>query len=205
MKAVATTIQPRPKREVQSTYVYHCAETNASAVIDGHLIVIPPNELFEVEELRGTDVNNNGKYEYVIPVKDVIKHLMHHCWHYGLVVVPMTRTEGGVTSDIKAAQAAAVVARNAAEETMLAKYISDQQERVTIQGKSPLAPSVPIVRILESRGLDLDKDFNLKVPGLSIKKATDRDAEIAELQASNKKLQESMAAMLDLMEKQQKK
>lgn len=192
------------QREVSSVYVYHCSKTPASAVIDGHLIVIPPNELTEIDEIRGTDVNNNGKFEYLIPVSKVIERLLHHCWHFGLVVVPMTRTVGGVTSDLPAAKKAAALALNAAEDTMLSKYIADQQERVTIQGKAPLAPSEPIVRILEARQLDLNKDFNLKVPGLSIKKANDRDAEIAELQKANEDMKKRMDAMLELMEKSAK-
>lgn len=198
-------------KEVQSTYVFHCSDEDASAVIDGRLIVIPPNELYEVEEIRGTDVNNNGKYEYIIPVHKVIERLLQHCWHFGLVVVPMTRTVGGVTSDLDAAKKMAFDARIAAEDTMLSKYISDQTERVTINGKAPIAPSKPIRRILDARGLDLIKDFNLTVPGETISKAADRDKEMSEMKLrmdkqdkENEELRRGMSQLIEKLQKAQK-
>src|SRR6266478_5949752 len=116
-------------------FVLHVDDEPAQAMIDGRLLIIPPNELFEVPEIRGMDCNNNGPVEYLIPDKLVAQKLIQHCWFHGLVEVPMVRTRGGVTSDIDAARASARTALETAQDSMLTKYVQDQQERVTRDNK----------------------------------------------------------------------
>lgn len=159
--------------------LYHCSPETVSVRVDGKLFVLPPNEICEINEVRGTDCNNNGPYEYIIPEKLVAQLIISR--KPFIVEIPMVRTKGGVSSDLAAAQKQAKAALELYEDSQLAKYIEDQQDRVMKHNKSPMAPSAPILAILEKRGLDLKKDFNLEVPGLMIGKVRDRDAEIDSL------------------------
>lgn len=170
--------------------LYHVSDETVVTRVDGHMFIIPPNEVFEVEEVRGNDRNNNGSYEYVITDAQIAKLIISR--KPFIVEVPMHRTKGGVSGDVDTAKKDAKAALELHEDSMLNKYINDQQERTMRENKPPLAPSAPIVKILEKRGLDLDKDFNLKVPGLAVGRFRDRDAEI---DALNQKIDNLMAAL----------
>ena len=174
-------------------FVLHMDEETAQVRIDGRLFSIPPNELFEVPDITGTDCNNNGPTEYRIPEKQVAAKIIEHCWYHGMVEVPMTRTKGGVTSDIEAARKAARTALELAHDTMLNKYVTDQQERLSIYNKPALAPSTPIMKIIERRGIDLDRDFGIKPPGFDMRGARDRDAEMEELKKQIAELRANMS------------
>jgi len=163
-------------------FLYHVDDENAEAVIDGRLFVIPPNDLFEVPEIRGTDTNNNGPQEYIIPDRIVAQKLLEHCWYHGVVQVPMIKTKGGVSSDIESAKRAAREALNNAHDMMLTRYVQDQQERVTRENKPAIAPGGRLTNIIERRGIDLKKEFNIDPPGWKSDKIRDRDAEFAAMQ-----------------------
>lgn len=177
-------------------FLLHVDEEPAKASIDGRLFVIPPNELFEVPEIRGTDCNNNGPVEYVITDKLVAQKLVQHCWYHGMVEVPMIRTKGGVTSDVDAAKKAARVALELAQDKMLTSYVQEQQERVTRENKPALAPSVPLIKIIERRGINLKRDFNIDPPGWVVENKRDRDAELDTLRQQNEALAQKMNDLL---------
>lgn len=164
-------------------FLYHVDNENAETVIDGRLFVIPPNDLFEVPEIRGTDTNNNGPQEYIIPDKMVAQKILEHCWYHGVVQVPMIRTKGGVTSDVKAAEREARESLERAHDMMLTRYVQDQQERVTRENKPALAPGGRLTKIIERRGIDLKKEFNIDPPGWRTDKIRDRDAQMDAMQA----------------------
>ena len=177
-------------------FVLHVDGEPAQAMIDGRLLIIPPNELFEVPEIRGMDCNNNGPVEYLIPDKLVAQKLIQHCWFHGLVEVPMVRTKGGVTSDIDAARASARTALETAQDSMLTKYVQDQQERVTRDNKPAIAPSAPLEKIIRKRGIDLKRDFNIDPPAWNIGKSRDRDAEFEALKEAHDKMTKQFDELL---------
>jgi hypothetical protein len=183
-------------------FLYHCDEETAYIRVDGKLLTIPPNELFEVPELRGMDCNNNGNQEYIIPPKMVAEKAMEDGWFHGIVLVPVTKTKTGVTADVEPAKIAARTALEAAEDTSLTKYVNDQQERVTMHNKPAMAPGGRILKIIQKRGIDLKKDFNIDPPGFQVQKGRDRDAEMDAMREQNALLQKQMAEMMELMKVQ---
>src|SRR5204863_3582008 len=178
-------------------FVYHVDDEPASVLIDGRLLTIPPNELFEVPEIRGTDCNNNGNFEYIIPDHAVLNRLLEHAWYHGLVEVPVIRTPSGVTTDVEAAKRQARDKLNAAHDRILTRYVSDQQERVTQHGKSAIAPGGRVLQIIEKRGIDLKRDFNIDPPGFVVEKTANRDAEIASLREENARTQKQLQELLE--------
>src|SRR2546430_2791888 len=121
-------------------FVYHVNGESAILMIDGRLLTIPPNEIFEVPEIRGTDCNNNGNFEYIIPDHQVLQRILEHGWYHGLVEVPVIRTKNSFTADTDAAKRLAGDALQLAEDKILTRYVTDQQERTTKEGKPAIAP-----------------------------------------------------------------
>lgn len=180
-------------------FVYQCSGEPASTQFDGHLITVPSDELFEVPSIPGTDVNNNGKFEYETHEKKVAEHLVRHLWPNGLVVVPMTKTKGGVSSDIEAAKKAARDAMDLAQDGMLNRYLQEQQNRaLQSPPAAPLPPSRPILKILEMRGLDLEKDFNIKVPGFNKADYRSNSSEMEEMRRKNAELEAKLDKLLGI-------
>ena len=99
-------------------FVFHAADETAFVRIDGRLFMIPPNELFDVPEIRGTDMNNNGPFEYIMPERLVAEKLVEHCWTYGLVIVEMKKGPKGFTTDIEDAKVRAEFKLNEAQDTI---------------------------------------------------------------------------------------
>ena len=182
-------------------FLLHVDSEAATALVDGRLFVIPPNELFEVPEIRGTDCNNNGPMEYVITDKQVAQKLIAHCWYHGVVEVPMTRTKGGVTSDIETARKVARQALETAEDTILTQYVEAQQERVIRENKPAIPPSAPLIKIIEKRGINLKKEFNIDPPGYNVAQHRDRDAEMDVLRKQVEELTALLTSPKELTKK----
>lgn len=177
-------------------FLFHVDDEPAVCRIDNKTIAIPPHELFEVPEIRGTDTNNNGPQEYITPAHQVAKLVIAHCWYNGIVEVPILKTKTGLTADVPAAEALAKKALSKAQDLILTKYVQDQQERVTQYNKPAIAPNGRVKTIIEKRGIDLKKEFNIDPPGYVVEKVQDRDAEMATLRSQNEAMQRQMAQIL---------
>src|ERR1051326_7713032 len=106
-------------------FVFHVDDEPASVMIDGRLLTIPPNEPFEVPELRGTDINNNGPHEYIIPDHQVMAKILDHAWYHGVIEVPVIRSKQGISADMSKAVTMATDALVIAEDKILTRYIAD--------------------------------------------------------------------------------
>jgi hypothetical protein len=175
-------------------FVYHVDNETAHLSIDGRLISIPPNELFEVPELRGNHFNNNGPCEYIITEAQMVQHITEQGWYHGIVEVPVRKSKTGMDADVEAARTLAQAALDKSRDQTLADYISEQRERQTVQNLAPLAPMGRVLKIIEARGIDLEKDFNLAPPGYAVHKQKSREAEIEELRRLVGELQKTVAA-----------
>lgn len=173
-------------------FVYHVNNEPAVMLIDGHLITVNPREVTEVKEIVGMDCNNNGPVEYRIPDHKVLGLMLEHAWYHGLVEVPVIRKGNDFTTDVEGAAERAADALQIAEDKMLTQYVTEQQERVSRHNKSAIAPNGRVLKIINKRGIDIKKEFNIDAPGYTIDKAADRDKQIQELQAQVEKL---MAAL----------
>lgn len=177
-------------------FLFHVDTEDACCRIDNRTIVIPPNEPFEVPEIRSTDCNNNGPYEYLIPDHKVAEKVMEHCWYNGIVQVPVIKSKTGVSIDVDKARVEAKTKLSLAEDRILTRYVSDQQERVTQHNKPAIAPNGRVAMIIEKRGIDLKKEFNIDPPGYVLDKLNDRDAELQELRKQNEATQKQLAELL---------
>lgn len=175
-------------------FLMHVDEENAEVQVDGRSFSIPPNELFEVPEIRGTDCNNNGQHQYISPPEHVAKVILNAAWYHGMIEVPVTRKGFQMEVDIPAARAEADARLREAEHKMLERYVMDQRERA-LANAPPLPPSGRLVTIIKRRGIDLKRDFNIDPPGWAMTGIFDRDQRMAELEAQNQKLMEMMAQM----------
>lgn len=174
-------------------FVMHMDEEVATVVVDGRLLTIPPDFAFEVPEIRGNDMNNNGHYEYIIPDHQVAAKVREHGWYHGIVDVPVIRTGNAITVDTDAARVAAKTALMAAQDAMLTLYITEQQERIK-GGKAALPPDGRVATVIERRGIDLRRDFSIDPPGYTLGKIVNREAEIDDLKkevAEQRRLRET--------------
>jgi hypothetical protein len=173
-------------------FVYHVDDETAHITVDGRMISIPPNEIFEVPELRGNHFNNNGPCEYIITEAKVAEELIRQGWYHGIVDVPIRRSKNGMEADVEAARKLATALLIDSEDKILGQYISDQQERTTVHGKAAIAPIGRVLKIIEARGIDLEKDYNISPPGYGMAKARNRDAEVEELKHQMAELQKAL-------------
>jgi len=174
-------------------FVYHVDNETAHLTIDGRLISIPPNELFEVPELRGNHFNNNGPCEYVITDAQMVNHIQQQGWWAGIVEVPIRKSKNGMDADLDAARKLAAAALEKSRDQTLADYITEQRERQTIHNQAPIAPVGRVLKIIEARGIDLQKDFNISPPGYAMEKQKSREAELEELKRMVGELQKALA------------
>jgi hypothetical protein len=173
-------------------FLYHCDDETAHVTVDGRMISIPPNEIFEVPELRGNHFNNNGPCEYIITEAKVAEELIRQGWYHGIVDVPIKKSKSGMEADVESARKQAAALLNENQDKILAQYISDQQERTTVHGKAAIAPIGRVLKIIEARGIDLEKDYNISPPGYGMAKARDRDAEMEELKRQMAEMQKAL-------------
>lgn len=178
----------------------HAAEEDATCLIDGHPFVIPPNESFEVPVIVGTDHNNNGPFEYTIPENLVAELIVKHCWHFGMVEIPVIRTKGKLGTKYEYdAEQALLQARDAlikAEEQILANYVKVAQERMG-QGLPAAPPNGRALMIIEKRKIDLKKQYNITPAGYgTVARAAANQDEMDTLRQQNADLNEKFNRLM---------
>ena len=180
-------------------YLLHTSKEIAHLIdAEGKTYHIPPNEAWEVPEIRGTDIPGPAgaaPYKtFVTPSHKVGEMLMKQGVYYGLVEVHQVRQGNSIIFDVEGAMKASGVARKQAEDAMLQTYVKAAKEDEL--GKHPIRPpSAPIQKILNERGLDLKRDFGVQPVGWTLSEgAKARDAEMAALKSELAELK----AMLEM-------
>lgn len=185
----------------------HTYHKPAECVIDSRPYSIPPNKVFKVVPLHGSDAGSGGG-EYTIPEEYLAQKIIEQTWHYGMVDVPVIETEGdfGVTFnyDAKAGIAQSREALIRAEEQMLGNYVKQCQERMS-QQLPAFPPTGRVDDIIKTRGIDLKAAYNIVPIGYGqVAAAADRQAEMDELKRQNAELQEQFKAFMASQAKQPK-
>jgi hypothetical protein len=177
-------------------FLFHVYRDPAQLCIDGKTFIIPPNELFEVTEIRGMDCNNNGHQEYITPPSKVAELIIARGKHFGIIEVPLTRRGTDVQVDIEDARRRAKDLLRSTEDQMLMAYVREQQERA--QANAPVqAPGGRVLEIIQERGLDIKKEFNINPVGWVLGEQAAKDNRMEELERQNAQLQSQMKELLD--------
>lgn len=167
--------------------VIHAGDKPAEFHADGLTISIPPNQVFEVPAIRGTDHNNNGPIEYLTPPEIVRDLMIARLWSYGLVEVPVIRSSGkfGVKYEFDE-EAGIGMAKDLlikAEEQIVANYVKVCQDRMS-QNLPSFPPNGRAREVIEKRRIDLKKEYNIVPIGYgTVAAAAAQGEEMAALRA----------------------
>lgn len=182
-------------------YLFHnYRETITILDAEGRSYRIPANEPWEVPEIKGTDCNGTQAYNpFVISAAEASKIFCKEGIHYGLVPVPEKRGPRGIVFDIEEASIASKRVRKASEDAILDRYIRGAKEDEL--AKLPVKPpSASIAKIIDSRGLDLKRDYGLQPVGYRVSEAAAaRDAEMEALRSSNSTMSREMGELKEML------
>lgn len=188
--------------------VIHAADEDATCEIQGHVFRIPPRKAFRIGAMFDMDHNNNGPVEAPIPEETVCQRLVERCWYFGLVEVPVLESEGQLGPeyryDIPAALEVAKERLIVAEEQILGNYVKVSQDRMS-QQLPAMPPNGRAKYIIEKRGIDLKKSFNITPVGYdTVRAASSHDDEIAELRRRNEELRKQFEQVMAALPKKSK-
>lgn len=162
----------------------HVDDETIHDLVEGRLYSFPPNEAVEVED------------------DFIAGRIEEHLSYRGLTVVQTKRTPQGVTFDIEGAKK---LARERLEEQRtkaVLDYVAVQQESRISAGKPALPPTGRVLEIINKRGIDLGKEFNLHPAGWESKAAAaGKDDRFRQLEEQNLKLASDNATLKENMEK----
>ena len=145
--------------------VYQESGETASVIIDTKEVKIPSGKVTEVPEIRGTDYNPAGPLAYTIPPDYVVKELMAKLWWCGLIEVKVERDGFQMKlEDESSIKARAKAALDAAERQIVADWVQSQQQRIQ-QNAGALPPGGRALHVIEKRGIDIAKEYNLRPAG----------------------------------------
>ena len=165
---------------------------------EGRTYVIPANKAWPVPAIEGTDCNGSQAYApFSIPIAKVAKMLCEAGVHFGLVPVPEVATASGIQFDLAAAAKNSTKARKGSEDGILERYIKGAKEDEL--AKTPVKPpSATITAILDARGLDLERDYNIKPVGYRISEgAQARDSQVSKLEAEVSELKQMLSVLIE--------
>ncbi len=169
---------------------------------EGRTHKIPNNSPWEAPSITGTDCNGTQAYApYVVSAQKSAEILIKEGKRFGLVAVPEVRTDGGIKFDVESAAALSSSLRSQFEQGLIDAYVRAAKEDEL--GKLPVRPpSAALQALLDSRGLDLKRDFGITPVGYRVGEATaQRDKETDDL----KKEVGELKAMLTMLLEDKKK
>lgn len=124
--------------------LFHCDESEPVAdLINGALIILPPNEPVELDEFIANAV------------------LDHKAEIHGIVEVNATKTKTGVVYDIDEAIPRAMEALERAELATINFYVRQQMEDRIAGGKQPLPPNGRALGIIRKRKVSLRNEYGI--------------------------------------------
>jgi hypothetical protein len=174
-------------------FLYHENDKNAEAQVDSSSFSIPPGELWEVPDVHSTDNNR----EYITPAKIVAELILKRCWYHGMIVVPVERVGNSFNTNMEAAEKQARQALRDSEDHMLTNYVNWQKERMaSTPGAVALPPGGTVQKIIEKRGIDLKRDFNIDPPGYVIEKGHATEDRMKALEQENAEMKEMLKQLL---------
>jgi len=172
---------------------------------EGRTYVIPPNRAWPVPMLEGTDIPGKaGQPAYrtfTISAEKMTKYFLSEGKHFGLVEIEERLTDQGTQFDLETAVRQSTKARYDDQTAMLDQYVQSAHED-ELQ-KLPVRPPGDVIqRILDERGLDLQKDFGITPVGYRVSEyAAARDEKMKNLEDENVANRKELAEMRKLLER----
>ena len=172
---------------------------------EGRTHIIPPNRPWSVPSLDGTDIPGlEGQPAYrtfTIPADKLAKAIMEDRKHDGLVLVAEQISDSGIAFDVKTAAQASSEARYRDQTAILDQYVKSAHEDEL--NKQPVRPPAEsIQKILDDRGLDLQKDFGVTPVGYKVSEyAQARDEKMKTMEAENTSLRKEVSDIKKMMER----
>lgn len=164
-------------------YLIHVDDEVIHDLVEARLYTFPPNEAVEVED------------------DFIAGRIEEHLAYRGITVVKQKRTPKGIVFDIESAQAEARERLEAARTKAVLDYVTMQQESRISAGKPALPPTGRVLEIINKRGIDLGKEFNLHPSGWESKAASEgKDDRFRQLEDSNLRLANENAQLKERFE-----
>lgn len=183
-------------------FLLHVDTEPVHEVMEGRLLTLLPNEPFEVKEIVSTDVDLNGNKTFVIPSEFIARVIIAHQMHHGVVLVKEIRRGYNTELDVKSARAEAAIALKAGQDKMLSEYVRIQLEDRLKENKPALPPSKPIERIIDERGIDLQKEYGFRPVGWRVGDETKaREERTAALEAENVELKRTLRLVMEKVDR----
>lgn len=196
-------------------YLFHNATENLTPVIltknaepqlvaiivdsEGRGHRIPPNRPWKVEPQISMDTDKGGApMQALIPAEKVAAQLIKDGAFFGLVAVPEIQTANGISFDVETAAKESTRIRYQAESAVLETYVKHAKDE-QLANRAMRPPSPSIERILNSRSMDLKRDFGLEPVGYKVsEKAAQRDREVEALKEQNALLTKELGELKDM-------
>lgn len=165
---------------------------------EGRTHRIAANSLWEVKPQHCTDVSDGGKNVVVtIPAEKVGRQICEDGKPYGVVVIQEKRTPEGITFDYETARAESERIRNQFEIELIETFVKRAKEQAL--QNMPIRPPAPALqKILDARGLDLQRDYGITPVGYKVSEAAAaRDREVADLKRDLAEMKELLNMALE--------
>ena len=187
-------------------YLFHAYKEDVRLLdSEGRTYVIPPNKPWKVPSLEGTDISGPigmpAYRSFTVSEDKMAKQFLIDGKHYGLVSIDERITDQGITFDINTAAERSKKARYDDQTLLLDQYIRSAHEGEL--NKQPVPPPVETIqRILDERGLDLQKDFGVTPVGYKVSEyAMQRDQTMKQLAEENAAQKKEMAEMRTMLQR----
>lgn len=149
-------------------------------LIDGRLYSLEPKKPFKVES------------------DHIAGLILAHKHYHGIVEVKATETETGIVYATDEAVKLALETLEAKELERVNAWVNSQYDDRIQNNKPPLAPPPAIQAIIDKRGIDLKRDYNLTVPRLQMGAAVQGD--VLTLRNENQALREDLGRLQSMVE-----
>src|SRR5262245_30547236 len=185
-------------------YLFHAYKEDVRLLdSEGRTYIIPPNKPWKVPALEGTDISGPigmpAYRTFSVSEEKMAKQFLIDGKHFGLVEVQEKFTDQGIVFDSKDAAQRSIKARYDDQTFLLDQYIRSAHESEL--SKQPVPPPVDTVqKILDERGLDLQKDFGVTPVGYKVSEyALARDQKMRELEEKDAARDKEMNEMRTLL------